>query len=650
MQVSVPQETPASSTNPLEVGDATGSAAATTVTPSPTLPRSSNASMSAALPYSPPSDAEAVELDPATLWAALDLPAPESMPSQHTSRRVLLLGRPLSGKRTLCRRLCFAAEAQYAGSDDANDGDGERGGSAVDNERQALYNPPSSDDEDAALFPSQHVGGWNMPGAYSSAGAMQQRTTTGPHDHTSPLSHGSGVCFDYVVQRVPTRLARTGPPASSAAAGGSNATASSAAAAAANVSGGGGGGTDSTGRRSSAAGFAASGPLGGTVRRTTEFFCCDSVGALAMALPSLSHVESALVVMVVDVSDVATIRPQLDYCYSTLDTYVANLLRTQAPSHDEVRRMQLAAAQQDFWFAEEQKLRTTRATLAAGPATAAGGPSSASAASPTSRDASGDVLFKDPAANLDKVNSTVFRVPASAGTVCTTHSMIVCTKIENLDRASRALGVVDGSTYENEALMDRLGVPADVRLAMRRSRLSLLCLAAQLVRQYAIYRRAALASVCQRVSMTTAGASGEYATSGLVHPFFKGLWAYMAYVLYNSKDPNASLPADVLRVCGARMHPHALLPCGLDAIGLLNPFVTSSSMQLPEGPSLTSPEEPADSAIHTTAESVITPDGVFALHQRYIQQTQTQPPGSPPMWARLEDPAASPDAMVWDSM
>ncbi|KAG5509789.1 hypothetical protein GH5_05658 [Leishmania sp. Ghana 2012 LV757] len=620
MPLSRLQDPAVSSSHPLDFEDDSGAA----VTPSSTVstaPQRSPTKLASTASHYALNDMEAVELDPTALWAALDLPAPESMPSQQTSRRVVLLGRPLSGKRTLCRRLCFAAEAQYAGSGDTAEGDHQRGAVAADSDRQPLYNPTSDDDDDAALFPSQHAGGSTMPGAYSTGGALQQCAAVGPHDRANPLSHGSGVCFDYVVQRVPTRLV----PGS-----------------------GGAGGDYAPANPRATTGFLMT-PLGGTVRRTTEFFCCDSAGALTMALPTLDHVESALVLMVIDASDVSTIWQQLNYCYTTLESYVANLLRSQAPNHDEVRRMQLAAAQQDYWFAEEEKLRTLRTNLASS-SSSSGAAASVSATSSSSllgKEGVCDAPFKDPAVSIDRVNSMSYRVPASAGTVCTMRSAIVCTNIESLDRASRAIASTESGTPENEALLDRFGIPGELRVAMRHSRQSLLRLVSQLLRQYAICHRAALVSLSSRVTMTTAGAEGEYANSALINPFFKGLWAYIAYVLYSRKDSNASLPSDALRVCSARMHPHALLPFGLDSSALLNHFITSSYIQLPEGPSL---EDPADSAIRTTAESVITPDGVFSLHQRYIQQAQTDLASSLPLWRTPEEAAQSGEAMVWDSM
>ncbi|KPA77354.1 hypothetical protein ABB37_07231 [Leptomonas pyrrhocoris] len=568
----------------------------------PQAPQASASPSSAAAAASPPSDkdAEAVAMDPAALWAALDLPAPEAMPSQHTARRVVLLGRPLSGKRTVCRRLCFAAEAQYAAPDDGDDGD--RSGNMADNGRQPLYHPSSSDEEDADLFPSQNLGGWNMPGAFSTVGALQERTVVGPHDHSGPLSHGSGVCFDYVVQRVPTRIAHGGEESANA---------------------------SSAARRVESGG-------GGTVRRTTEFFCCDSAGALSMALPSIEDVETAVVLMVVDVSDVATIRQQLDFCYTTLNSYVATLLRNQAPNNDEVRRLQLATALQDYWFAEEQKLRTTRTNLA----------SSVSA----SKEGKSDVLFKDPMVSVAKVNATVFRVPASAGTVCAMHTVVVCTKAEHLERASRAVGILDGAggSGDNDALFARLGVSAELVAALRRSRLSLMALLSQIIRQYAVYRRAAVASLSQRVNMTTAGADGEYAGSALVNPFYRGFWSYISYVLYSGKDANSAPSSDVLRVCSARMHPYALLPCGLDAPGLLNHFITSDPTQFADLANGAS-DEAADSAIRTTAEGVLTPDGVFALHQKYIQRAQAELSAS---WAHADMtvPHVEETNMIWDSL
>lgn len=587
-------------------------------------------------------DADAVSMDPSALWAALDLPAPESLPSQHTARRVVLLGRPLSGKRTICRRLCFAAEAQYAVQDDHQREDDEafRGAASADNGRQPLYRPTGSDDDDdvgndaAPQHASAHVGGWNMPGAYSTVGAVHARTPQGPHNHRLPLSHGSGVCFDYVVQRVPTRIAR-GAGASSTTNNNNMSTPATGIVSSGgeekNVDGGSG-----ARRVAGAAGGSPHPQAAGTVRRTTEFFCCDSAGALSMALPTIEDVETAVVLMVIDLSDLPTIRQQLDFCYTTLNTYVASLLRAQAPSNDEVRRLQLAAAQQDYWFAEEQKLRSTRTSLASSVT--------------VTKEGKSDVVFKDAMANLDKVNSTTFRIPSSAGTVCTMHTVIVCTKSECLERASRAVGVLDGSGggSESEALFNRLGISADVAAALRRSRLSLMSLVAQMVRHYAIYRRAAVASLSQRVNMTTAGADGEYAGSTLVNPFYKGFWAYLAYVLYSSSDANSCPSSDVLRVCSARMHPHALLPCGLDAPGLLNHFVTSDPTQFAELLNGSS-ESAADAAIRTTTESVLTPDGVFALHQKYIQQAQADASAT---WAHPEVMTSNVEdtGMIWDSL
>ncbi|KPI83933.1 hypothetical protein ABL78_7013 [Leptomonas seymouri] len=568
--------------------------------PTPPSPMAASISVStptAAAPSTPNKDAEAVSMDPEALWAALDLPAPESMPSQHTARRVILLGRPLSGKRTVCRRLCFAAKAQYAASEDGNE---DRSDNTADNGRQPLYLPSPNDDEDAGLLPSQGLGGWNMPGAFSTVGALQERTAAGAHNHNAPLSHGSGVCFEYVTQRVPTSIARSGEE----------------------------------GKDASSAARRAGGD--GTIRRTTEFFCCDSAGALAMALPSIEDVKTAVVLMMVDVSDVATIQQQLDFCYTTLGSYVTTLLRNQAPTNDEVRRLQLAAAQQEHWFAEEQKLRATRINLA----------SSVS----TSKEGKNDTPFKDPMANIVKVNNTPFRIPSSAGTVCTMRSIIVCTKAEGLERASRAVGILDGGGggSDNDTLFARLGISAELAATLRRSRLSLMSLISQMIRLYAIDRRAAVASLSQRVNMTTAGANGEYAGSALVNPFYKGFWSYISYVLYASKDANCCPPSDVLRVCSARMHPHGLLPCGLDAPGLLNHFITSDPNQFADLLSGVN-DEVAGSAIRTTAESVHTPDGIFMLHQRYIQLAQVdvsatcvQGDGAP---ANGEEAG-----MVWDTL
>lgn len=499
------------------------------------------------------------EVDSAAFWAELHLPVPDVMPSQHLSRRVVLLGRPGSGKRTICRRLCFAAEAQYAKTEEVSEHSTTLW-SDIDVDSQPLYNPGPDDDDDEELFQSKSQLPWQTSSLRSGAAAATTDAAQNQNtDTTHLLSHGSGISYTFVVQRIPHGVAALTSDAE---------------------------------------------------RRTTEFFCCDSAGALASALPTVRHLSEAVVLMVVDVSDLTSIRSQLDVSYQLLRTHVSSLLRVHFPNNDEVRASDLQKEQQEYWLAEEQRLLPTRVSIAMDAAqfSAAG---------------SQDAFLVDPAASLEKIQMTGFKVPATAGTICSMRSVIVCTKVEVLYNMSNAL---KEATSGDKSSADYLGLPEAFRISLECSRMTLLSFMSQLLRQYAIYHCAALVAVCKRINaVTAAGTESTYAGSSLIHPFYKGFWGYLAYMLYEGDDGKpSSLPTEVLSACSARLNPHSLLPCGLDALHLLHYAVTHDGDQLPgKSSSQEGPAHGDDSPMksrHPVQDFPVPSDGRFTLHQQYIQK------------------------------
>lgn len=496
-----------------------------------------------------PSEAslQPVPVTTTSLWEALDLPPPEAAPSQHESKRVVLLGRPLSGKRTLCRRLCLAAEAQYPSIRSAEDGSGARGGgslghggAAADAVRRPLYRPDANQgDDDIVDDTIAFDDGWD---AQRTSAPSFGRPGTG--NHYKSLPHGAGIVHDYVVQRIPLRAGEDG------------------------------------------GGFS----RGGVVKRTVEFFVCDTAGALSSALPTLQSLEEAVVLMVVDVSQPGSIREQLDRSYEILQAHVTTILQTFLPTQDEVRRLKLMEAQQQYWLAEEQRTLPLRAKLAA-------------------RD--GEALVGAPEmVKVDEVNRTVLRVPLA--NVCPMKSIVVCTKTDVLDKLSRLYDavIVHASDDELPREVDDI-VPPALRAELGRQRAALLPYVAQLIRQYAILRRSALVAVSSRVSTTATDSAGEAA---LVHPFYRGVWSYVSDRLDGGGVARERADAvETPHLCTANLFPTAFLPSGLDTLALLQPAIASQAATLPP--------PPARAAADADGPAL---DGAFTLHGDYLRQVVQQ--------------------------
>lgn len=599
--------------------------------------------------------------DPTTsLWEALNLPVPESIASHHNSQRIVLLGRPLSGKRSLCRRLRLAAEAQNsatAGADGAaaggvglngragggggGAGSGEYGDGDADSfTRRPLFHP-TAEEEACADTGAGGEGDMGSPlmsslmsegmverstspraasttptagGAATSAslgatgvgasGAAVAGGMRGMSGAMSTTSHGAGLVHDYVTLRVPSQ-------ARSAGLGGVQLS----------------GGTTTT--TTNLFGRA----VGAASRRVVEFFVCETAGALSMALPTLRSLEEAVVLVVVDVSRPAEIGDQLDRYYDMLQAHTTAVLRAALPHQDEVRRLQMMTARQQYWEAEEQRLLALRAHLA--------------------KDRNGEALV-DPSVAFEAVNAAAVRLPQHA--TCPLDTLLVCTKVDLLDRLSKSYAnrLLESASApagagaigeEEEAQLNHLLTPS-LRAAMRQSKCTLLALVAQLLRQYAMLRRSALAAVSSRVN-TIAGGGGsgaggngggvgsELGKAGsalgrssssattstavgvgptmAVNPFFKALWAFVSCLLLSPPPSSSSsssaaaaasggrkegsgaggaggggrasspvpsspiggasavpLPDTVTHHCSANLYPSALLPHGLDSFGLLN--------------------------------------------------------------------------------
>lgn len=492
-------------------------------------------------------------IEPDSLWLMLDLPPPVEIAARHQNKRIVIIGRPLSGKRTLCQHLRLAIEAQFPRSHDTDlENTGSRG------VHRHLYIPSASgDDIDNATAASLQ----SSPSTPPFIGA-----TASPQNRERP--HGAGIAHDYVVQRIPQRIQGVS--------------------------------------------------RGGTTRRVVELFCCDGAGALTAALPTPEAIEEALVLIVVDVSHPPSIREQLDRCYDTLNEHLAQVLHKLLPQQDEVRRIELMEKQQRHWTTQEQLLRSLRTQLGATP--------------------NEGLVF--PGVALEEVNQTAYRAPQ--GTSCPMRSMIVCTKTDLLERLSRAYADSNEEDYANSAVEDV--VPLSLRSSLRKTQLPLLTHIAHLIRQYAVTRRSALAAVSSKIITIAKDSTGGVS---LVHPFYRALWNYICYATTPPHETATAedamktpLDVDITSVCTANFFPTALLPIGLDAPGLLCPFIVGHTVQFPLV------ERGGDAAV-APAGLPSTPEATFKLHQEYLREllpSQATPPD-------IREPGGHGDEdLIWDAM
>ncbi|CCW67854.1 unnamed protein product [Phytomonas sp. Hart1] len=506
-----------------------------------------------------------------SLWDKLGLPAPDAVASLHESKRVVLLGNTFSGKRTLSAQLRRAAELHHALGDDRHDP------GIHEDAFLPLYVPSAASDANSS--PASADQGFGSGG--SGPGLAPSPLAATAARARDRLPHGVGLAHDYVIQRVPS------PPALSHEGGSS--------------------------------------PHAGLIRRSVEFFCCDTAGALFAALPTLQSLKEAVVLLVVDVSRPGDIQAQLDNNYDALHTHVTKLLAMHLPNQDEVRRIQTIEAQQQYWMGQEERLRLLRAVLA-------------------SKGFVKEALVS-PNVCLDEVNAESLRAPPDS--VCPVRSILICTKTDRLEGLSKTLESSPLSE-ELEALLNDV-VPPSLRADMQRAQLPLLPLVAQLVRQRAIVHCSALMAVSSRLSTATTECGFG---ADLAHPYYCGLWNYIQERLMDnsmsamdsstpgtintfvSETDHAVQQNELESLCTANFFPTAFLPCGLDALGLLNPFVASQGVGLSSSQHLRSragfdkdtgaqldtfaPAAPTE--FETSPLQITNPTTLFKLHQGYLQE------------------------------
>eukprot|EP00796_Vickermania_ingenoplastis_P009048 gene9048-6348_t len=465
-------------------------------------------------------------------WDALGLPAPELSATQHSSSRVVLVGYPRTGKRTLCRHLAATASAQL-------------GGAGHDTNTAVLCDAPAASGQ---LF--------RYGDAATGAEAPEQATKTAPDAPSAVGPTGTGIAHDFVLQRTTSHRTAAG-------------------------------------------------------RRALEFFCCDCAGALSIALPTLESLQSSVVLLTVDTSSPNTIREQLDWCFDALERHTVRLLREYLPNEDQVRHLRLLEATHTFWTEEEHRLAQWRRLL-------------------------------QPDAGGNEAPGGAARTVASAAQLCVMRAIIVCTKLDLLEKLSSSC-----ASEPHEAF----GLEPAFRRSMQNVGLPLRPLVAQLVRHYALAHRCALAAISSRVVHT--GAKENAAT--LVHPFFKGLWGYVEYLLQSyPPDGDAGAPQKVQRAtglpdavadhCNASFFPYSLIPCGVDRPEYLNSFVAAETVTLP----LPCSPQAGDAAREEQRRYMSTAFPQFQLHQDMLraqmenaQRTQS---------AAEAEAGGGEEALVWDAV
>ncbi|RNF03507.1 hypothetical protein TraAM80_05679 [Trypanosoma rangeli] len=609
------------------------------------------------------------------LWATLGLNSLDSTGQQLVTRRVIIVGDALSGKRACISRLFSAAMQQIPSS------------SVL---ASSLHNHATS---------SSLVGGTNRPflpqglregsevshGSRSSsyapvvsATAAAEAAVTGGTEVPSSsryfpqFPHGAGIVQAFILQRLPAICSKF----ISAVEGGLN----------------------SSGPYSSASGVGGSPGLSGAVHHAmTEFFCCDTPGALAMALPTVEALETSVVLLVVDTSVPWRLQEQLRRWYGYLNTHVIQTLRVDMPKQDEVHRMHMVEQQQHFWHVQQQVLGSMRRRWCEREAIQLGRGAS---------DKSGDGHY----------SPSQLQVPK--GGVSPLRTILVCTKTDQLEKFSREAGkLCHQSSFldaQHSSSSERANsgagpwVSRSLLSALRTTGLTLLEIVGQLLRKEAVARQSALVAVSSRVNTiatsssshltaatfsTTAadapevplpgddslseeaGALGSPANghSVFVHPFYKNLWLYIFQLLYNpprtlgdrlppievpaTRDdddggdgdvpvdlagPERSaglrgergllgtyLPGEMESQVSSRFVPHAFLPHGMDHLELLSPFVTSTDAVTLETVFASGPDETTEAG-----------PSALRLHNEYMQQIETA----------LAAIRPEEEAMIWDKL
>lgn len=234
-------------------------------------------------------------------WEALGLPTPEKSTSPQSSCRVVLLGFPQSGKRTLCQRLSLIASSSQK-SNTPND------------PRSPLRR--HGQQPSGKLF---HFADGEATDGPEEKIPLEEPMTDGlKHGIESPASaliSGTGVAYNYVIQNLPghtSYMSRSRLP---------------------------------------------------VVSKALEFFCCDCPGALPIAIPSSQAFRSSVILMVIDVSLPGSIKEQLDWCFQTLEQHIRSVLRESVPDRDDLCYQEMVDATHKFWEDEKNNFHVLRQHL-----------------------------------------------------------------------------------------------------------------------------------------------------------------------------------------------------------------------------------------------------------------------------------------------
>lgn len=233
-------------------------------------------------------------------WESLGLPPPEKS-SPLNSYRVVLLGFPLSGKRTLCEHLFRTASSKQSSASGSIPYSPHRSHRQQFNENFFQYS-----DRKVVNGVEEEV---------FAGGVAEVQTPGGMESAPRGLPSPTGVEYYFVAQNVP--------------------------------------------RSASYTGFYGL-PM---VSRVLEFFCCHCPSALSVAIPSVQSFCSSVVIMVIDVSRPLSIKEQLDWCFLSLENHVRSLLRESFPDRDELHYQEMLDATHKFWNEEEKCLDKLRQHL-----------------------------------------------------------------------------------------------------------------------------------------------------------------------------------------------------------------------------------------------------------------------------------------------
>lgn len=474
-------------------------------------------------------------------WEDLGLPEPDKLASSQSNYRVVLLGFPQSGKRTLCQRLSLIASST---------------------KKSNATNDPRSPLRRHVQLPSGKL--FALSDLEATDGAQEETSTEetmadalkpGVESAASILLSGTGVAYTYVIQNLPWHTSYT------------------------------------TRSRVS------------VKSRVLEFFCCDCPGALAAAIPSPEWFRSSVVIMVVDVSLPDSIKEQLDWCLQTLEQHIRSVLRETAPGRDDLYYQEMTDATHKFWENEKKNLHEVRQHL-------------------ESQVLGDSTLLPNSEEPLHISDSSV--VPSL-------RTIIVCTKLDLLEKLSKEYNVAPKES------LGKFFHPA-FQQALENSRLSVLSLVMQLMRNYAMIYQSALVSIKGRIR--------DYSDADLlVHPFYKGFMGYIEHLLetYPSSGEEdivpvkqadlTSLVEQLVSLCNADYVPYSLIPGGVDKISLLNSFVTAQTITLPAA------------TMSVKGTGVFAPPS-FPFHQNILSMMAKEAHNSIP---KIHEEEGG-EGMIWDSI